>query len=149
MDKARILQLAITALENQRASVEAEINELTAQLKTGKTPVSSPMVTRRSRTAAEKKAHSERMKKYWAAKRKPEAKPAQRTKTGPQSAASRKAVSERMKLYWAEKRKAAAKAASAKKPQKPQQSAAARKAQSERMKQIWAKRRAEAGKKGE
>lgn len=102
----RILELAIEALEKQKAAVETEI----AGLK-------SAMSKQRGRAAATAKAgsnrsQSDRMKAYWARKRAEKAKVSNRSKAkgvvrkpGPQSAAARRAISKRMKAYWA-KRKA-------------------------------------------
>jgi colicin import membrane protein len=153
MDNARILQLAIEALENQRKTVEVEIAELSAQLKGG---IKSEAVSIKPRSGARKAtaagpkiSQSERMKAYWAAKRAQSAQPRATTAKGPQTAASRKAISERMKAYWAERRKGKAvpAASSSAKPKRGPQSAAAKKAISERMKEAWAKRKAEAAKK--
>ncbi len=150
MENARILQLAIEALEQKRKAVEVEIAELSAQLGSGirgkKRSVTPRSVIRKLRTAGQKMSQSERMKAYWAAKRAQAAKP--KTAKGPQSAASRKAISERMKAYWAERRKAKAAQTSATsaKPKRRPQSAAAKKAISEKMKEAWARRKAEAAK---
>ncbi|MBZ5496602.1 MAG: hypothetical protein LAP85_09380 [Acidobacteriia bacterium] len=116
MDK-RILELAIEALQGRRVAVAAEIDWIRTQLKGGvkaKGPATAAPAAgrRKARTAAQRKAQSEKMRAYWAAKRKTgtktkaakrpaSAKPAK----GPVSPAARKAQSERMKAYWAKKRK--------------------------------------------
>lgn len=125
MEKERVLQLALEAMEQQRLTVEEEIRELTAQLE-GRSHIEAMPFAAPSRRRAHRRA-----------------------KTGPQSAAARRAVSERMKAYWAKRKAQAVRAAAPNKsaPAKPHQSAAARKAQSARMKEIWAKRKAEAAKK--
>jgi ribosomal protein L12E/L44/L45/RPP1/RPP2 len=83
MDQNYILKLAIEELQRQKAGIEAEIEEIemiraelsksgsSATIKKGKTPVvaAASAGRKRSRTAAEKKAQSEKMRKYWAAKR--------------------------------------------------------------------------------
>jgi len=116
---ARIIELAIEALRNRRSSVEAEIAVLEGELR-GRTalPAHPAAGRRRSRTASQRKAHSDRMKAYWAARKRRSAKAktagkpaAVKSKLGPQSAAARKAQSERMKAYWAKRKAAAAKAA--------------------------------------
>lgn len=80
MDQTYIFKLALEELQRQKAGIEAEIEMIRAELsksgssatiRKGKTPVVAAANTRRkrSRTAAEKKAQSEKMRKYWAAKR--------------------------------------------------------------------------------
>jgi len=100
----RILELAIEALQLRKASVEAEIEAVRSELhgaaKVRRATIVGPTAVRRKPYIDQRKAQSERMKAYWAA-RKAAAKP----KTGPRSAAARKAQSERMKAYWARKRK--------------------------------------------
>jgi hypothetical protein len=70
-------------------------------------------VRRKPRTAAQRKAHGLRMKAFWAAKRKAEAKPTVAPKPTRKkrtfSAAQRKQQAARMKAFWAAKRKAQAK----------------------------------------
>lgn len=121
---ARIIELAIEALRSRRSGVEAEIVMLEGELR-GHPPLPTSPVAgkRRPRTAAQRKAHSERMRTYWAARkgRATKAGPARKTapakpKLGPQSVAARKAQSERMKAYWAKRKAAAAKLHAAKKP---------------------------------
>jgi hypothetical protein len=101
----RILELAVEALQLQKASVEAEIEavrgELQGAARVYRAAIVSPAAPKRRRKIAQRKAQSERMKAYWAARKAAAAKP----KFGPRSAAARKAQSERMKAYWARKRK--------------------------------------------
>jgi hypothetical protein len=111
MDK-RILELALEALHKRMAAVNAEIQSLKTQLKGGVRPktVAPAAGKRKARTAAQRKAQSEIMKRIWAEKRAKGIQAAKKAvppkpKKGPKSAATRKAQSERMKAYWA-KRKA-------------------------------------------
>jgi hypothetical protein len=76
MDK-RILELALEALIARRAAIAAEIEAFQEEL-TGapgtRTARASKLITppagkRKPKSAAERKAQSERMKAYWAAKR--------------------------------------------------------------------------------
>jgi hypothetical protein len=117
MDQKRILQLAVEALEIQKAGIDAEIESLRSEL--GGTgagitmeaePVVIPIGKKPARMLAENRAQSERMKRYWAAKR------AQTSPAGvkgrPKSAAEKKALSLKMKQVWAKRRAEAAKKAS-------------------------------------
>jgi predicted nucleic acid-binding Zn-ribbon protein len=115
MDRTRILELALEALEKQRTDVEAAITEI-RELRDGNKrkiagkPDMSAIVAlkRRSKTKAERKAQAKRMREYWAAKKLQAAKvsPAG-AKRRPKSAAEKKALSLKMKQVWA-KRKAEA-----------------------------------------
>ena len=75
MNKNRILELALETLEKQKAEIDAEIEKLRAELKGQSTGVSRKRKSqtkpkkKRSMTAAQRKAHSESMKKYWAQKK--------------------------------------------------------------------------------
>jgi hypothetical protein len=76
MDRKQILELAVEALEKQKAGIDAEIISIRAELKGTRsrilTKVESPAAAagkRRPRTPAERKAQSRRMRKHWAAKR--------------------------------------------------------------------------------
>jgi hypothetical protein len=113
----RIVELALEALEARKKIVEAEIQQLSQLLKPGTPPpaIQQPgMVSiaprRRTRTHAEKTAQSERMKAYWAAKKKTAAPaaPAAKPKVA-KKAAARKALSEKMKQVWAKRKAEAAK----------------------------------------
>jgi hypothetical protein len=119
MDK-RILELALEALHKRMTAIDAEIKSIKTQLEGGTKPksVAPAAGKRKARTAAQRKAQSEIMKKIWAAKRAKTVQAAKKAtppkpKKGP-SAAARKAQSERMKAYWAKKR--AAKSMRGKKP---------------------------------
>jgi len=111
----RILELAVEALEGQKAALEADIEWIRAELgRRVAAPVAAARVPRKpkGRTAAQRKAQSLKMKAYWAARKRAQAKPKAAKKParakagkGPTSAAARKAQSERMKAYWAKKRK--------------------------------------------
>ena len=126
MERKRILELAVEALQQQKAQIEADIKTVQAELKSAGLGISeSEKPQRRRRSPAERRAHAQRMRKYWAAK-KAQAKPRTavakvRTKTE----AEKKAISLRMKEAW-KKRKAAAatknakaKSKAAKVPEKP------------------------------
>jgi hypothetical protein len=70
----RILELALEALEGQRALLSAEIEMIRTQLDSG--AKAKPNLKnaragkRKARSAAQRKAQSERMKAYWAARKK-------------------------------------------------------------------------------
>ena len=76
MKKQRLLELALENLIAKRAALDAEMegirNELGLSSSVGGDDKPSPRLTqsgrgrRRSRTAAQRKSQSERMKKYWA-----------------------------------------------------------------------------------
>ncbi len=92
MEQKRILELALEALEKQKIQVEAEIEALRAEMhgsgrvtSTRTTALTaSPSGKRRTRTPAERKAQSKRMKAYWAAKKAAEAAKAKRSaQSGP------------------------------------------------------------------
>lgn len=74
MDNRRLLELAIEGLEAQRDRIEAELAQLRSQTGSGKVRQTAPAAVAgkrgRKRTAAQKKAHSERMKAIWAARKK-------------------------------------------------------------------------------
>jgi hypothetical protein len=121
MDQNRILELALEGLQKQKAGIEAELEMIQAELNgVGSAVLKITMDTaadtgRRSRTPAERKAQSERMRQYWAAKRKNAAKvstapkivPAAGPKRKAKTAAEKKALSLKMKEIW-KKRKATA-----------------------------------------
>jgi hypothetical protein len=120
MDRNRILQLAVEALERQKAGIDAEIEACRAELEgTGSgtpkkaEPVVVPIGRRGAQTLAARRAQSERMRQYWAAKR---AQTSATKKTSPasakgrpKSAAEKKALSLKMKQVWAKKKAEAAK----------------------------------------
>jgi hypothetical protein len=69
----RLLELAIVGLEAQRTRIEEELTQLRRSYGEATSKLRISVSTRkrgRKRTAAEKKAHSERMKAIWAAKKK-------------------------------------------------------------------------------
>jgi hypothetical protein len=109
----RILELAIEELTRQKNAIEAEIETIRGELKgPGSVRLAiAPAIAgkRRVRNAAQRKAQSERMKRYWAAKKSPvvAAKESKKSNPKPRKAAS-EAISEAMRAYWA-KRKAAGK----------------------------------------
>lgn len=122
MDKNRILELAIESLERQKAKIDTEIENLRSEIKGRKTtPIkkrtSAKPAKKRGKSAAERKALSEKMKKVWAARKSQKAKtkavtkkPAKTkagTKVRRKTAAEKKALSLKMKEVW-KKRKAEA-----------------------------------------
>ena len=73
MDNTRLLKLALESLETQKAQIESEIASIIAELGTPvstRKPVKKAAPSKRTISAAVRKARSERMKAYWAAKRK-------------------------------------------------------------------------------
>jgi hypothetical protein len=120
MDRQRVLELALNELQRQRAGIDEEIETLRNELKGTEAPIwqMTSAVTRRGRkrTAAERKAQAQRMRKYWAKKKAQTAKlavaakttsAAANTKTRSMTAAHKKALSLKMREIW-KKRKAAA-----------------------------------------
>ena len=114
MDKDRILKLAVEALEQQKSKIEADIQALHAELRSTPSRVAQDAIRpqpavrkRRLRTVAERKAHSQKMKAYWAEKKAKAAKPAAR-RSKPNGVAKKSSHSLAMKNAW-KKRKAAAK----------------------------------------
>ncbi len=123
MDANRILELAVEALENQKAGINAEIEKIRAELRsmgsnmrqTRSFPLAS--IRTRSRTPAQRRLQSQRMKRYWASKKKAEeAKPAVKPKTPAAGAkvrvktdAEKKALSLKMKEVWRKTKAEAAK----------------------------------------
>ncbi len=75
----RLIELALETLELRRAALQAEIEQLRAQLKSqsadraARAPVQMPKkavrAPRRPRSASARKAQSQRMKEFWARKR--------------------------------------------------------------------------------
>lgn len=70
MNDRRLLELAIAGLEAQRDRIEDELLQLRRRIGGGGAKAGKRSPRRgRKRTAAEKRAHSERMKAIWAAKK--------------------------------------------------------------------------------
>jgi hypothetical protein len=80
MDQKYIMQLAVEELQRQKSKIEAEIEMIRAELGqsgSSRSAVKSQAIApaaknagrRRKRTAAERKAQSEKMRKIWAARR--------------------------------------------------------------------------------
>ena len=128
MDRKRILELALERLQQQRIALEAEIQTVRAELH-GRTGTANaikagsitppPSGRRKPRTAAQRKAHSARMKAYWASRRETLAANAKKAipttpKRRARTAAEKKALSMKMKAAWARR-----KAESAKKAERP------------------------------
>jgi len=120
MDRNRLLELAIEEIARQKAAVEAEIGTIRAELggfAVSRRTMSAGFTTgkRRSRTPAERKTQSLRMKKYWAAKRGRAAKKRAAAPKPKARAAINKAISDAMRVYWAKRKaKASGKAAKTK-----------------------------------
>ena len=78
IERKRLLELALERLERERARVNQELEAIQAELKGGKgrtsrTAKKAPAKRgRRTMSAAERKAVSERMKKYWSQRKKAE-----------------------------------------------------------------------------
>ena len=89
MDRNRLLELALEELLRRKAAIDVEIETIRAELEGAGSaarerrsiPPAGP--GSRRRTPAERKAHSERMKRYWAAKRVKAAKPVSEPKPAP------------------------------------------------------------------
>jgi hypothetical protein len=106
MENNRILELAIQELERRRAALSTEIETLRSEMKG--TDVRSRMKGLKSESA--RKAQSERMKKYWAAKSKAVKKaPPGKAKARAKTAAEKKALSLKMKAVWRKRKAEAAK----------------------------------------
>ncbi len=106
----RILELALEELERKKTAIDSEIQAIRFELgesKTaGRTKAVAPVAgRRRGRSSTERKAQSERMKKYWAARRAGSAsgKKAAAASPKPRKSAN-KAISEAMRVYWAKKK---------------------------------------------
>lgn len=119
MENKRILELALESLLAKRTEIERSIAEI-RELQDGKKRVFTRnpeisnllAVKKRSRTQAQRKALSRRMKEIWAAKKRQAAKTsASKAKRKPMSTARKKALSLKMKQIWANKKSAAAKKA--------------------------------------
>jgi hypothetical protein len=110
MDRNGILDLALETLERRRAKIQTEIRELK-----GGTGQSGVAGRRRSRTSAERRAQSLRMKQIWARKRAAResaaAKPSTSKDKGTAKSAKSRAISEGMRAYWAKRKARAARSA--------------------------------------
>jgi len=116
MDKNRILELAIESLERQKAKIDTEIENLRSEIKGLKTtPIKKKTSVKPSnkggKSAAERKAQSEKMKKVWAAKKSKKAKTKSGAKVRHKTAAEKKALSLKMKEVWKKRKAEAAKKA--------------------------------------
>ena len=118
MDRNRILELALEALEKERTDIDAAIAEI-RELQDGnkrmiaRKPEMSALVVvkRRSRTKAERKAQAKRMREYRAEKKLQAAKasimpktPAADAKVRTKTEAEKKALSLKMKQVWKKKK---------------------------------------------
>jgi len=96
MDQSRLLELAVEELERQKTRIVAEIEIVQSELEgIGNRAASKAKSTgastgrTRPKTQAERKAQSQRMKKYWAAKRARKEKSSSVVTTPPTSAKAR------------------------------------------------------------
>ena len=88
LDRRRLLELAAERLEAEKQRIDEEIAEIRAELESEKSPpgtktkTKTPTPKRRSRklSAKERKAVSDRMKKYWAERKKKEKPQAKRNR---------------------------------------------------------------------
>ena len=119
MDNKRLLELALETLKAKQTEIERSIAEI-RELQNGKKRISTRnpeissllVVNKRSRTQAQRKALSRRMKQIWAARKRQAAKPSpSKAKRKPMSAARKKALSLKMKQVWANKKTAVTKKA--------------------------------------
>ena len=117
------MELALAELERQKSGVEEEIAAIRAELGGTGSAVSYEELAPsagtgrgRTRTPAERKAHSEKMRQYWAKRRGQAGKPAaaeskqaarMQTKTRRWTAAQKEALALKLKAAW-KKRKAEA-----------------------------------------
>ena len=75
MNKERLLELALASLHQRMVKIDLEIEALRNIIDDGTKPetqaktVAAPVRKRRTRTAAERKAQSKKMKAIWAAKK--------------------------------------------------------------------------------
>ena len=128
MERNRLLQLALEELTRQKAGIDGEIESIRSELRIVGSVVrqtrSAPSAgtpRRKSKTPAQRRAASLRMKEIWAARKKAEAaKKSGMTKTPSAGAkirhktqAEKKALSLKMKEVWARKKADAAKKAKA------------------------------------
>ena len=115
-----MLELAVEALQSRKAGIDAEIEVIRAELGGkafiggGKTKAVAAK-RERSRTPAERRAQSRRMKKYWAAKKAATVKSSIAAKTPTAGAkvrtrtdAEKKALSLKMKEVWKNRKAATA-----------------------------------------
>jgi len=104
----RILELALESLQARKIALDAEIQSLQVELKLGSIPKAVAVTTGkgRVRTAAQRRAHSRRMKAIWAARKAQAAIP--KAAKGQRSVAN-KTRSAKMKAYWNKRRAAQSK----------------------------------------
>jgi len=77
VDRKRLLELALPRLQAERGRIEKEIEQIQAELRGLSKPAKQAHPKRRKRgarrvSAQQKRAASERMKKYWADRKKAE-----------------------------------------------------------------------------
>jgi hypothetical protein len=108
----RIYELALETLQARKTALESEIQSLKAKLEReviAKT-VAPATAKRKSRSAAQRRAHAERMRAIWAARKAKASKPKLPKKATPvkqkpgTKAAANTVRSAKMKAYWAKRR---------------------------------------------
>jgi hypothetical protein len=109
----RILELALEELGRQKAAIDSEIESIQAELRGSSSAgrVKAVAAVSAPKASAARKAQSERMKKYWAAKRASKKAPVVK---GKQRKATNKAISNAMRALWAKRKAEKAAAAKAK-----------------------------------
>jgi hypothetical protein len=119
MENQRVIELALEGLKRKRDAIEAEIAELNARMR-GVGPAGeqrqAPVKAKGPATVAARRRQSERMKAYWAARRRAKSGPskepaARKSARRIMSAAAKKAISKKMKAAWAKRKADAAKTA--------------------------------------
>jgi hypothetical protein len=114
MDQNQLLELAVEALNRQKAAVDAEIEAIRTELRGAGTTrtarsVAAGVVRKRRMPPAARKAQSDRMKKIWAARRRQAAKKEIPSKLKSERATVNKAISVAMKAAWARRKAKAGK----------------------------------------
>ena len=115
MDQRQLLELALEALQSQRTEIERAIEEIREFQGGNKRAVTrNPEVTsllaasRKSRTVAQRKTLSLKMKQIWALKKAKAAKSAIKPKARTMTAKRKKALSIKMREIWKKRKEAAA-----------------------------------------
>jgi hypothetical protein len=120
-----VLELALEELKRQKAGIDAEIASIQSELRIEGSAVRQtravPSAGKRSKTTAQRRGASLRMKEIWAARRKAKAAkksgaakaPATGAKIRPKTEADKRALSLKMKEAWKKPRAEAAREAKA------------------------------------
>ena len=116
MDRNRLLELAVEQLQRQKAGIDAEIDAIRVELNGARLgsrqagPAPERTGRKRVRTPSERRAQAQRMREYWAAKRRAGKTSPAHSKAKTKSAAQKSALSLKMKEVWKKRKAAAAKA---------------------------------------